>query len=206
MGNLNFSATEAELQSLVSPFGTIVSIKLNQKKGYAFIEMETAEEAGKVVRELDGTRHLNREIRLSLEMKTRKARSFSARRYKERGAILSRQRYEKINASKEQRSQDRPFSSGRSVRDGERPGAARSQKPESRYKPREQAKTSGPGPSRPDLSERTASPRPAKKPSSSGKPFRDSRRTGAARGKKSESRYKPRDHSSASESKSVQRF
>ena len=179
IGNLDFSATEAELQSLVSKFGTIVSIKLNQKKGYAFIEMESAEDAGKVVQELDGTKHRNREIRLSLEMKARKARSVSARRYKERGATLARQRSENFNAPEEQRTQDRPFSAGRPARDGERTGAARGPKPESGYKPRERSASSETRPPRSYSRERTGPARPAKKPwtaekpSYSGRPARD---------------------------------
>ena len=201
IGNLDFSATEDELQSLVSQFGTIVSIKLNQKKGFAFIEMESAEDAGKVVQALDGIKHRNREIRLSLEMKASKARSVSARKYKERGATLARQRSENFNASEEQRPQYRPFSPGTTARDGKRPVAARGPKPESGYKPRERSTTSETRPPRPYSRERTGPPRPAKKPWSTdkpsypGRPVRDGERPGAARGPKPESGYKPRERS-----------
>lgn len=212
IGNLDFSATEDELQSLVSRFGTIVSIKLNQKKGFAFIEMESAEDAGKVVQELDGTKHRNREIRLSLEMKARKARSVSARRYKDRGATLARQRSENFDAPEEQRTQDRPFSPGRPAHAGQRPGAARGPKPESGYKPRERSASPETRPPRPYSGERIGSERPPKKPWSSDKPSyaarsaRDGQRTGAARGPKTESSYKPRERSATSETRPLRPY
>ncbi len=207
IGNLDFSATVDELQSLVSKYGTIVSITLNQKKGFAFIEMESAEDAGKVVQALDGIKHRKREIRLSLEMKASKARSVSARKYKERGATLARQRSENFNASEEQRPQYRPFSPGTTARDGNRPVAARGPKPESGYKPRERSTTSETRPPRPYSRERTGPPRPAKKPwstdkpSYSARPARDGNRPGAARGQKSESGYKPHERSTTSETR-----
>ena len=207
IGNLDFLATEDELQNLVSQFGTIVSIKLNQKKGFAFIEMESAEDAGKVVQALNGIKHRNREIRLSLEMKASKARSVSARKYKERGATLARQRSENFNASEEQRPQYRPFSPGTTARDGNRTGAARGPKPESGYKPRERSTTSETRPPRPYSRERTGPPRPAKKPwatdkpSYPGRPVRDGERYGAARGPKPDSGYKPRARSTTSETR-----
>jgi len=207
IGNLDFSATEAELQNLVSQFGTIVSIKLNQKKGYAFIAMESAEDAGKVVQGLDGMKHRNREIRCSIEMKARKARSVSARKYKERGVTLARLRSENFRPSEELQPQDRPFFPARPARDDKRPGAARRPKPESGYKPRERSTASETRPPRPYSRERTNTPRPVKKPWSTDKPAfsarpgRDGERPVAARRPKPESGYKPRERSTLSETR-----
>ena len=209
IGNLDFSATEDELQSLVSRYGTIISITLNQKKGFAFIEMESAEDAGKVLQALDGIKHRKREIRLSLEMKVSKARSISARQYKERGATLARQKSENCNSSEEQRPQGRPDSPGRTARDDNRNGAARGPKIELGFKPRERSTTSA---TRPYSREQTGSARPAKrpwtteKPSYPGRPVRDGERPGAARGPKPESGYKPRERSTTSETRPLRPF
>lgn len=89
IGNLNFEVTESELKTLLSKYGTVLTIKLNQKKGYAFIEMSDAAEAVKVINKLDGVKFKDREIRASLEMKASKAKSLSVKKYKERGKNIS---------------------------------------------------------------------------------------------------------------------
>lgn len=92
MGNLDFGVTEDELKNLLSPYGTVVAIKINKKKGYAFAEMGNAEEASKAVQGINGQKHKDREIRASLEMKPNKAKALSIQKYKERGWNLSKEK------------------------------------------------------------------------------------------------------------------
>lgn len=92
IGNLDFEVTEGELKNLLLKYGVVVSIKMFQKKGYAFVEMGTPEEAAKTVQKMDGMRYKDREMRVSLELKAGKARSVSVKQYKERGQSLSKER------------------------------------------------------------------------------------------------------------------
>jgi len=89
IGNLDFNVNEGELKRLLSDCGTVVSLKLHQKKGYAFAEMGEAEEAAAAVKKLDGFNYKSRELRVSLEMKKSRAKSATARRFKEKGAAFT---------------------------------------------------------------------------------------------------------------------
>jgi RNA recognition motif-containing protein len=137
IGNLDFSATAGEVQSLLSRFGTVVSVTLKQKKGYAFVEMETSEAAAQAVQQLEGTHHRGRIMRLSLEMKARKARTVSAKRYKERGAALGSRKLHGEESAKRPRPADKPAHASRPDRGSSRPGPSRPVKAESGYTPRE---------------------------------------------------------------------
>ncbi len=204
IGNLNFSATAEEVQSLLSRFGTVVSVTLKQKKGYAFVEMENSEAAAQAVQQLDGTQHRGRVMRLSLEMKARTARSVSAQRYKERGAALGSRKLHAEQSAKRPWSADKPAHVGRPDRDSSRPVPSRSVKPESGYTPRERSGVSGPG--RPSSSprERTGPARAAKRPwaadrpAHANRPDRGSSRPVPSRSVKAESGYTPRERSGVS--------
>jgi len=91
IGNLDFDVTENEIKNLLSKYGTVVSIKMHQKKGYAFVEMSDAQDATKTVQKINGTKYKDREIRASLELKAGKAKSLSVKKYKERGESFSRE-------------------------------------------------------------------------------------------------------------------
>ncbi len=60
VGNLPFSATEADLRELFEAHGTIESINVitdretGRPRGFAFVEMEDAESASKAMQALDG--------------------------------------------------------------------------------------------------------------------------------------------------------
>ena len=207
IGNLDFSATEAELKSLLSGFGTVASIKLRQKKGCAFFEMENSEDAARVVQQLNGTKHRGREIRLSFYMKARKARIVSTRTYKERGVSLSNHRKETSTKPGKDLIQEQFSSPGRQVADSRKPSLSRSQKSKSGYKPRERSTGSESRPFKSSSRERTGSARPlkrpwsAEKPSYSGRATSDSRKPDTARSPQPQSRYKPSERTSASESR-----
>jgi len=61
VGNLPYSTTELDLRELLGRSGaTVASVRLvtdldtGRSRGYAFVELSTAEEAARAVRELDG--------------------------------------------------------------------------------------------------------------------------------------------------------
>jgi RNA recognition motif-containing protein len=66
------TSTELELVQMVAPYGTVSTIKIvrdkqtHKCKGYAFIEMTTAEEAENAVTALDGAEMQGRELKLNV--------------------------------------------------------------------------------------------------------------------------------------------
>ena len=67
LGNLNYQVKEADLEELLSPFGTVESVKLildrdtKRSKGFAFAEMED-DAARKAIEELMGTEYKSRAL------------------------------------------------------------------------------------------------------------------------------------------------
>jgi len=60
IGNLSFDTGEAEIRDLFSAFGTVTSCNLimdrmtDRSRGFAFVEMSSAEEAEKAIAEMNG--------------------------------------------------------------------------------------------------------------------------------------------------------
>lgn len=60
VGNLPFKVTEAELHELFSQAGSVVSVAIptdretGRKRGFAFVEMQTQEQAEAAVRQFNG--------------------------------------------------------------------------------------------------------------------------------------------------------
>ena len=52
IGNLNYSVTERQLRTLLSPYGDIIGVNVMEGKGYAFVEMGTEEQAQNIQRSL----------------------------------------------------------------------------------------------------------------------------------------------------------
>ena len=92
IGNLDFAVTDEEIRILFSDYGTVVNIKLHRKKGYAFVEMSNEGEAALAIEKLNNSPFKDREIRVSLELKTKKAKALSIKKYNERSESFSRQR------------------------------------------------------------------------------------------------------------------
>ena len=71
VGNLPFSATEAELRSLFEPHGEIASVNIitdretGRARGFAFVEMEDARGAEAAMRALDGRDMGGRPLRVN---------------------------------------------------------------------------------------------------------------------------------------------
>lgn len=72
VGNLSYEVTEDELRTLFSPVGTIESIAIpvdratNEQRGFAFVEMSTAEEAQKAISQFNGQTVGSRQIRVNI--------------------------------------------------------------------------------------------------------------------------------------------
>jgi RNA recognition motif-containing protein len=72
VGNLSYTTTEEDLQTLFSQAGTIVSVTLikdrdtGRSKGFAFVEMENQSDVEKAIQMFDGYSMDDREIRVSI--------------------------------------------------------------------------------------------------------------------------------------------
>jgi RNA recognition motif-containing protein len=68
VGNLPFTATEADLRELFAQAGTVEAVNViinrdtGQSKGFAFVEMATEDEAKKAIQSLDGYKINDRPI------------------------------------------------------------------------------------------------------------------------------------------------
>ncbi len=72
VGNLAYEVANGDLESKFSEFGSVQSVKIitdydtGRSKGFAFVEMETAEEAQSCIDNLDGKDFNGRGIRVSI--------------------------------------------------------------------------------------------------------------------------------------------
>ena len=71
VGNLPFSATEADLKGLFSEYGTVDSAKIiadretGQSRGFGFVELAADARAQDAIRDLDGTDLQGRNIKVN---------------------------------------------------------------------------------------------------------------------------------------------
>ena len=89
IGNLPFSAKEESLSKFFSDCGTVLSAKIitdretGRSKGFAFVEMSSADEADQAVSKFDGVEFEGRNIRVNIakpqEKKDRGFRSNKSR-------------------------------------------------------------------------------------------------------------------------------
>lgn len=72
VGNLPFTASEDQLKSLFSQFGSVESVKIvkdtfdGRSKGFGFVEMSTEDEANEAAKNLNSTDFEGRSIRVDL--------------------------------------------------------------------------------------------------------------------------------------------
>jgi len=72
VGNLPYSADNAQLSQLFSAYGDVVDVRVitdrstGQSKGFAFVEMSTEEAASRAIAELNGTMLGDRALRLDV--------------------------------------------------------------------------------------------------------------------------------------------
>jgi RNA recognition motif-containing protein len=71
IGNLDYSITEENLKEIFGEYGTVEEAKVivdretGRSKGFAFVTMETEEEANKIIEELNGAELEGRNIKVS---------------------------------------------------------------------------------------------------------------------------------------------
>jgi len=83
VGNLNFETTEDEVKALFSKHGTVKAVRLRHKKGTAFVEMSTPEEAAAAIKQLDQSEFKDRPLRVNLEVSKKKAKAATRDRFKD---------------------------------------------------------------------------------------------------------------------------
>lgn len=68
VGNLNYRVKEGDLEQVMSAYGLVTSVKIikdretGKSKGFAFVEMENAEEAAQAMKELNGSEFMGRQM------------------------------------------------------------------------------------------------------------------------------------------------
>lgn len=71
VGNLSYSISEQDLNTLFSEFGSVESVKIitdrdtGRSKGFAFVEMADQEAADKAISSLDGKEHEGRTMKVN---------------------------------------------------------------------------------------------------------------------------------------------
>jgi RNA recognition motif-containing protein len=79
VGNVNYAATEDELEDLFNQYGTVLSVNIvtdrdtNRSKGFAFVEMEDNDAADKAIAEMNNQEFQGRNLRVN-EAQQRKPR------------------------------------------------------------------------------------------------------------------------------------
>lgn len=72
IGNLSYKSMEDDLEELLKPFGEVVSSRVVRDRrtlrhrGFGFVEIKGRENAEKAIQELDGSVHMERNIRVNL--------------------------------------------------------------------------------------------------------------------------------------------
>ena len=85
VGNLSYSVNEESLSEIFGAFGSVVSTKIvmdmntGRSKGFGFVEMSSAEEANKAIKELDNAEINDRNVKVNLA-KPREERERTGRR------------------------------------------------------------------------------------------------------------------------------
>ncbi|TFG84972.1 MAG: RNA-binding protein [Spirochaetales bacterium] len=71
IGNLNYATVEDSLRELFSPYGRVASVQLvtdrmnGSPRGFAFVEMDTDEQAAAAIQKLDGLDFEGRKLRVN---------------------------------------------------------------------------------------------------------------------------------------------
>lgn len=93
MGNISWSATEAELRELLAPFGTVTRLHMVREletgrfRGFAFVTFDQADAARAAQRALDGSTFHYRVLRVSMAQERPAITLFNAA--EERAAVRS---------------------------------------------------------------------------------------------------------------------
>lgn len=72
IGNLSYKSSEQEIESLLSSFGNVVSVRIvkdrdtGRSKGFGFAEFDSADAMNKAIEELDGSDFQGRNLRVNV--------------------------------------------------------------------------------------------------------------------------------------------
>lgn len=86
VGGLPYATTEKQLEELFSNHGSVQSARVitdkftGRSKGFGFVEMATAQEAGDAIRALDGTQYEGRSLTVNEAKPQERRPSFGDRR------------------------------------------------------------------------------------------------------------------------------
>ena len=64
VGNLNYAATNEQIEELFAGYGTVKEVNIIGNKGFGFVEMSIQSEAEKAKEELNGTEFMGRTLRV----------------------------------------------------------------------------------------------------------------------------------------------
>jgi len=81
VGNLNYSATNEELQELFGGFGEVKSVNVIEGRGFGFVEMSNQSEAEKAKEALDGSDFKGRTLKVDEARPPKKRQRGNSRRY-----------------------------------------------------------------------------------------------------------------------------
>ena len=82
VNNLVYSTTNAQLEELFSPYGTVKEVKIIEGRGFGFVDMSNLAEAQKAQEVLDGSKFEGRTLIVNeARPQKRKERGKSFRRY-----------------------------------------------------------------------------------------------------------------------------
>lgn len=71
VGNLSYKVTEEDITRVFAEYGTVTRVKLptdretGQKRGFAFVEMETEDEETAAIGDLDGAEWMGRDLKVN---------------------------------------------------------------------------------------------------------------------------------------------
>jgi RNA recognition motif-containing protein len=91
VGNLDYETTEEDINGLFSNYGKVNSIRIRPKKGVAFVEMSTSEEAANAMEKLNQADFKDRQLRISFELPKKKAKAVTRERRREMSKKLSKE-------------------------------------------------------------------------------------------------------------------
>jgi RNA recognition motif-containing protein len=72
VGNLKYSVSNDELREMFSNYGDVVNVNVIEGKGFGFVEMGNAEQAGKAMEALNGQDFQGRAIKVNEAQPPRK--------------------------------------------------------------------------------------------------------------------------------------
>jgi RNA recognition motif-containing protein len=81
VGNLDYSATNEQLEELFSKYGKVNQVDIIPGRGFGFVEMSDPSEAEKAKEELDGTDFAGRTLRIDEARPRRERQERDYRRY-----------------------------------------------------------------------------------------------------------------------------